>query len=153
MKIIWNHSSTSKVDEQNTTSNISLPKPTGQWIEDSEFETETFFDTSEVTEPVPSRIHIPESTKGSVSGSFPFKRSIYMSKRRNQKLPMPQRDFPNQCTLVTERKSPKISMSLKPLYLTLIPKSSPVIDCGRHQSQANDRSTKCFDGNRRNWDA
>lgn len=63
MKIIWNHSSTSKVDEQNTASNISLPKPTGQWIEDVETETETFFDTSEVTEPGASRIHIPESTK------------------------------------------------------------------------------------------
>ena len=42
MKIIWNHPSTSKADEQNAESNIALPKPTGQWMEHSEIETETF---------------------------------------------------------------------------------------------------------------
>ena len=60
MKIIWNHSSSKRAD---TSSNIALPKPNGQWIEDSETETETFFDTQEHTDSVPSQIHVPEATK------------------------------------------------------------------------------------------
>ena len=63
MKIIWNHPSTSKADEHNSESNIALPKPTGLWMEHSEIETETFFDTDEDNEPSASQIHIPESTK------------------------------------------------------------------------------------------
>ena len=46
-----------------TSSNIALPKPNGQWIEDSETETETFFDTQEHTDSVPSQIHVPEATR------------------------------------------------------------------------------------------
>ena len=62
MKIIWNHPS-SKVNQEDPTSNIALPKPTGQWMEDSETETETFFDSGDSSEPARSRVHIPEPTK------------------------------------------------------------------------------------------
>ena len=63
MKIIWNQPSNSQSDEQNSESNIELPKPLGQWMDDSEIETETFFDSAEDLEPAVSIIHIPESTK------------------------------------------------------------------------------------------
>ena len=63
MKIIWNHPPTSKSKDNDASSNIALPKPTGQWMQDTEIETETFFDINDDTESASSKIHIPEPTK------------------------------------------------------------------------------------------
>ena len=81
MKIIWNHSSSPKSTSTDTSSNIALPKPNGQWIEDSETETETFFDTQEHTDSVPSQIHVPEPLEDNCN-VFPFKRLISMNKSK-----------------------------------------------------------------------
>ena len=63
MKIIWNHSSSPKNESKDTSSKIALPKRNGQWIDDSETDTETFFSANENLESGPSQIHVPEATK------------------------------------------------------------------------------------------